>query len=355
MNPPGPTTLRRPPHARHAVLTALAVLALAGQASHAQTRTMTLSPDGVWEQDRPPAAGSPEEGLAVARGHLARNQPERALVLLDEWLERYRPDEHPLIPAALLARGDAKTASGDEFEALYDYEDVIKNYPASEEFSLAVEREVEIATRYINGLRRKFIFGLRTTDATDIGEELLVRAQERMPGSQLAERACVELADHYYRIRDLPMAADAYEVLLKNFPLSEYAQRAMQRRVFATIAQFKGPGYDARPLREAQQLIGQFASRYPLAAEQAGMTDALAARLDESAAAHLLSIAEWYLVRDDPVAARFQLRRLIVSHPATVASRRALEIAAEKGWAMPSVVTERAPAPDAPTPGDARP
>ena len=121
-----------------------------------------------------------------------------------------------------MIRGDATTANGNEYQALYDYEAVIKGFPATEEYRRAVERELEIGIKYVFGLKRKW-FGLRWSDATDIGEELLVRTQERLPGDELAERAGIELADYYYRTRELRLASEAYEIFLANFPRSRYA------------------------------------------------------------------------------------------------------------------------------------
>src|SRR5690606_32200410 len=119
----------------------------------------------------------------------------------DGWLEEHEQSDSPLLAQAFLLRGDAVLASGNEYRALYDYERVIIDFPGSPEYARAVERELEIGIRYLHGLRRK-LWGIRFAGATDVGEELLVRVQERMPGSALAERAGIELADFYYRTRD---------------------------------------------------------------------------------------------------------------------------------------------------------
>ena len=131
------------------------------------------------------------------------------------------------------------------------------------------------------------------------------------------------------------MAGEAYDIFLRNFPRSEYRQRAEMRRIFASIAQFKGPRYDAQPLREAKERVTRFAAQYPAEAEQTGVSDALATRLDESAAAQMLEVAKWYMQRDNPVSAKLTLRRLLRAHPETVAARRAEEIFKEQKWALP--------------------
>ena len=309
----------------------------------AQNKEYKLGPNGQWAGNAAPAAGSDEEVLAHARTLLANGEPKQAKLLLDPWIDANVTTDSPLLVEAFLRRGDAMTAMGEEYLALYDYERVIKNYPESEQFPLAVERELEIGTRYLNGLKKKWL-GVRWDDATPAGEELLLRVQERMPGSQLAERAAIELSDYYYRIRDLKMAADSYDIFIKNFPQSEYRQKAMQRRVFANIAKFKGPEYDISGLVEAQFLIQDFAKRYPAEAERIGMNDALVARLDESAGAHMLEIAKWYIIRHDDVSAKHTIRHLFRKHPQTVAARQAEALCKEKGWPVPSAESTELPA-----------
>ena len=56
------------------------------------------------------------------------------------------------------------------------------------------------------------------------------------------------------------------------------------------------------------------------------MTEALVARLDESAAAAMLTTARWYIKRDDPVSARLTLSRLVRRHPRTGAAQEALAV-----------------------------
>lgn len=309
---------------------------LLASASLAQT-PMRLDPDGKWVPAEQPVDPASDAGVMQrARTQLAENRPRGALALLDSWLKRNAAQDKPETAEALLRRGDAKLALKDEYESLYDYERVIKEYPGTPQFVTAIERELEIGLMYLNGLKKKFL-GMRIDSATRIGEELLIRVQERVPNSQLAQRAAIELANYYYRVRDLRMASEAYEIFLTNFPTSEYRQLAMQRRVFANIGRYKGPRYDASGLIEAQYLVRDFAQRYPQAAEEIGMTDALISRLDESAAKQMSEIASWYLKRGDSVSARYTLKRLIVKHPDTVAAKRAREMFVERRWPLPEV------------------
>ena len=316
-----------------AVVGACVLVASCGVAA-GQSSVLELDAEGEgWAVVSTPEPGSDEAVLAEARQLLADGHPGRARKKLDTWIEANDRRSQPLLPAALLLRGDAWTADGDEYKALYDYERICREFPSSDVFVKANQRELEIATRYVNGLRRK-TFGIRFESTKGIGEELLVRIQERLPGSRLAEQAAIELADFYYRQRDMKTASEMYAIFLTNYPNSEYRKLAMQRRVYANIAQFKGPEYDASGLVEAKFLIREFQDRFPIDAERTGLGDALAARLDESTAAQQLVSAQWHARTGDAVSARYALRRLVERFPRTVAAAEAVAMAEERGWSL---------------------
>lgn len=296
--------------------------------------TYTLGGEGQWQQSSAPVAGSDEAVIAEARRLIATGSFDQAVVNLDAWLLANDTSGKAVVPAALLARGDARSSMGDEFEALYDYEQIIKSFPASGEYPIAVQRELEIGVKYLQGTKRLWWFGLRWLDAEDVGEELLIRVQERLPGSRVAERAGIELADYYYRERELTLASTAYEMFLLNYPMSPYRIKAMQRRIYANIARFKGPRYDASSLTDARILINRFMTLYPAQAQEAGLDEALLTRIDENAGLQMLEIAAWYVGRGDEASARYTLQRLLRRHPQSAAARRALEMIKEKGWSV---------------------
>ncbi len=306
-------------------------LTLCAGLAQAQSQTFELDDTGDWIQTAEPEPGSPEAIIGEARRLLADGKPGRARDLVGKWIEDNEFSGSPWLPEAYLVRADAKNEAGNEYKALYDYETVILEYPGSEAFAIAVERELDIGMRYLNGLRRKWL-GLRIENSTTVGQELLVRVQERMPGSRLAERAGIELADYYYRIGDMKLAAEAYEIFLVNYPNSQYRKRAMQQQIYASIARYKGPDYDATPLVEASYLIEDFVAQYPADAERAGISEALVTRIDESRAASRLENAEWYLYVGDEDSARFTLERMIENYPSTVAASKARQIFEERGW-----------------------
>lgn len=262
--------------------------------------------------------------LAEGRGSDAENRAE-------EWIKR-SSKQSAFYPEAVLLRGNAKLLQNEEFDALYDYEEVIKDFPGSEQFVPALEKELEIARLYLGGLRRQSWLLLRIDDGVPTAEEIIIRVNERLPGSALAEQALLDLANYYYDQRDLRMASEAYDVFLTNFPRSEHRELALSRRVYSSIGQFKGPRYNTRGLVDAGVLLRQYQDEFPLQAQLAGLDDGLATRLDEGKAAQLLTTSQWYLDRGDAAAARLTLRRLVQTHPRTGAAAKAYAYLESRGW-----------------------
>ncbi|MGA0172715.1 MAG: outer membrane protein assembly factor BamD [Phycisphaerales bacterium] len=296
---------------------------LAGSPAFGQEKRYELTTDDQWAPLAEADPDGEEAQLLEVRKALGLGEPKRALNLVTGFLERspfskWRPE-------ALLLQGDARLALGDEFEALMVYEELIRRYPGSGVFVTALEREFEIAKQYANGLRRKLWGTFRILDASDEAEEILIRVQERLPGSTLAEKAGMTLADFYFDRRDLFMAAEAYDIFIENYPRSTEIDKARLRLIYSYLANFRGPEYDALGLLEAQARLKELQITRPALAQKVG-AEALLVRVYESDATKMLSTAKWYLEVRDPISAEYTIRRMIEAYPDSIATLSALEM-----------------------------
>jgi len=328
-----------PASLRTAVAVLVAWACAAGTPALAQQEFKLDESDRWREMDAPPP-GSPAAVLRMARLALATGEAKRAKAIADAWLERFGLD--PLRPEALLIRGDAKDALGDEYEALFDYEDIARRYPYSAAFVPALEREFGIAQRYVAGLRRKFWGTVRVVNADDDAQEILIRIQERLPGSALAEKAGMALADFYYERRDMELAADAYDLFVQNYPRSRFVDKARLRLIAAYCSGYKGPQFDARGLAEAAVKLRELQATEPLLARQIG-AEAILLRVYESEADKRLTTANWYWTTGDPISAEREIRALVKKYPRSVATLQALRVIDDVLARLPEVVRRSAP------------
>ena len=301
--------------------------------AYAQSSEFELEESGQWNQTEAPEPGSDAAIMAEAARYLADENPDKAHSILSDWLEANKRTRNDSIAQAYYLRGLARVDRKREYKALFDFEAVIRDFPSSPYFLKAVEQEYYIGLDYINGLKRRFLW-FRSESGRPTGEELLIRTQERVPGSQLAEEAAITLADHYYGRRELKLAAEMYAIFRENYPKSDRVRYSMLREIEANIARFKGPRYDGSGLLDAKLLIEQYQRQYPGESIRSGVTEGLDAWIDESAAQQVLDTARWYIKVDDETSARFTLARLIRRHPATDAADEALDIMFQRGWVV---------------------
>ncbi len=327
---PDPARRRRPPVAprgpggrRLLPLLPLVAALLAGPARPAAAQEYRLGEDDEWTRVRQADPGSPAAQLARVRAALADRSWDRAEFLATRWIEVH-PD-HPLTPEAYLIRGDALAGRGDLYDALFDYELLIRGYPGSDAFVRALEREYEIAREFLGGRKRK-ILGLRIASAVEEAEELLIRIQERLPGSRLSERAAITLADHYFAQRRMTLAAEMYAIFLRNHPRSVDTSKARKRLIAANLAAFAGPEFDASGLIEARTRIEELLVTDPAAVADLDTT-AILIRIEESLAEKQLVTARWYARSGDPFSAERVLRRLVREQPRTAAAAEGARLA----------------------------
>ena len=301
------------------------------QDAYAQARAYELR-EGRWtlSESQPRLGTDPD--LIQAKELLATGQDSSAVARLDAWFIANPDPRGTLVPEALILRGDSHLAGGDEYSAMIDYERVAREFAGTDALPVALERELRIANLYLAGMRVKSWWFFRIDSGVPLAEEIIIRINERLPGSRLAEQALLDLAEYYYRSRELRQAADTYEIFMKLYPKSDKRELAMQRRLYANIAQFKGPRYDASSLTDAKVQIEDYAAEFPSQAREKGLDDALTARMDESLAEEALESAKWYMRTDDAVSARLTLNRLVRRHPRTQAAIEAQEIMRPRGW-----------------------
>ncbi len=320
------------------IVTALFCLAPAWPQAAAQ-QEYTLGDDDTWIESEALDPATPEGQLAAARAALAANRYERADHLATRWIDRN--EQHPLLAEAYIIRGDSLMARKEYYKALFEYEYVARVFTGSEPFVTALERELEIAKLFASGTKRK-LWGMRIVSAREEAEELLIRVQERLPGSRLAEDAGITLADYYFARRQMSLAADMYDIFIENFPRSEHLDKARRRLIYAHLASFKGPEFDPAGLYEARVRLRELKAVAPASAQKVG-ADALLSRIDESDALKLLTTSRWYVKTGDPIAAELTIRRLVSKYPRSVAAADAMRLIPDLLTQLPAATLEDAP------------
>ena len=255
----------------------------------------------------------PNPVLDRAEGLLTAHHWQAAHDLIVPWLK-----SHPKAPdrdRGLFLLAEVYFQSGDRIRAFYHLDELLDNYPESRLFYPAMELQYEIADAYLRGYKNTFL-GLAVLGAEDEAIEMLYRIQERSPGSPLAEKALRRTADYYFATSQFDLAADAYGAFVRSYPRSPDVPQVKLRQAFSSLAQFRGPNFDATPLIDARAQFKDVQARYPDLAAEANVGQWID-KIDADLARKAYQAGDYYRRTGYPTGAVYYYRYVIETYPNT--------------------------------------
>lgn len=242
---------------------------------------------------------------------LRANHWQAAHELLSPWLKAnlHAPDRD----RALYLLAQVYFESGDRIRSFYHLDELLDTYPGSGLFYPALDMQYRIADAYLSGFKDTFL-GLPIVSETDEAIEMLYRIQERAPGSPIAEQALRRTANYYFNNSDFESAADAYDAFLRMYPRSPDIPQIKLRQAFASLAQFRGPRFDATPLLDARSRFKAIQTQYPDLAAEANVSQWIA-HIDDDLARKGIYTADFYRRTGRPAAAVYLYRYVIQTYP----------------------------------------
>jgi len=309
-----------PPMQRALVAT---VIGLVAGFAHANVPSWELQTGGGWHLTTAPTTQPiHDETLDRAEQMMQHGQVGPAKKIIVNWIKGHK--DSPIRDRGLYLLGECNYLLGNRIQSFYNFDELLDQSPDSRYFYPALGRQYDIADAYLRGYKNRFL-GMPILDAKIEATEMLYRIQQRSPGSPLAEKSLLRVADYYYSNGDFDMAADAYAAYVKSYPRSPHIARVRLRQAFSSLAQFRGTKYDATPIIDARQQLQDLQAAYPQLAEEENIP-ALIQRIDKALARKLLEIGDFYRRTHKPSAAVYYYRYLMGTYPdfreAQTAARR---------------------------------
>ena len=274
-----------------------------------------LTEGGRWQQVTGPtgSATQPTSDPTLERVEemIQARQADAAHRIVVAWLRSHK--DSPLRDRGIFLLGQANFARGNRLMSFYNFDELLDVYPTSRYFYPALQRQYDIAEEFLRGFRRKFL-GFPLFGAKEEASEMLYRIQQRAPGSPLAEKSLLRVADYYYADAQFDLAADAYAAYIRGYPRSPYLSRVRLRQAFATLAQFRGVRFDATPVIDARQQLLDLAALYPAIAEQENV-EAIIQRIDLALSKKLLETARFWKRSGKAQASAYYYKYLIIEYP----------------------------------------
>jgi outer membrane assembly lipoprotein YfiO len=293
-------------------LVLIPIIGLLASSAPAAVPSWELNPGGGWHLTTAPTTQPiHDETLDRAEQMIQHGQVGPAKKIVMSWIKSHK--DSPVRDRAIFLLGECNYLLGNRFLSFYNFDELLDNSPDSRYFYPALQRQYDIADAYLKGYKNRFL-GLPIIDAHIEATEMLFRVQQRSPGSPLAEKALLRVADYFYGAGDFEVAADAYAAYIRGYPRSPNLPRVRLRQAFSALAQFRGIQYDATPIIDARQQLQDLQATYPQIAEEENIP-AIIQRIDRALAKKLLDIGDYYRRTSKPAAAVYYYRYLTGTYP----------------------------------------
>jgi outer membrane protein assembly factor BamD (BamD/ComL family) len=310
----------------------------------------------VWDGEKWVAAAPPEPGtamgdLAILRNDVDAGRTKKIVKRVENYLLKY--PQSPGCEEAMNLAGQALIKRGDYWDAYDWFIRQTSTYPNGALYQRALDRQYMIAEAFLTGRKRR-LWGIFRVSAKDDAIEMLQRIAAAAPGTDIAERALLRVADHYFDIAMYKEAIDTYEQFIRQNPASPRRAYAMLQVPKSYLLMYRGVEWEVAPLLDAKKRFEIFAAAYPRAAEK----EDIAKILEEirQIRAHKLYHTGWFYERTKhPRAAAYYYRQLLETK-----NDRGVRIFADTEWAEKARVRLAAIGPvepmrrPEPTPADAR-
>jgi len=155
------------------------------------------------------------------------------------------------------------------------FERLLKDYVATDYRDKAVSREFAIAQLWMLQDDPKapkdklipwyghFTGGLPLIDVQGSLLQALEHVRQNDPKGPLADRASLEIADHYMKHRDYESASMYYDQFIMEYPKSPFLQQVQLAAIDARMKGYLGPDYDASGLEKAREGVRKTMKTFP--------------------------------------------------------------------------------------------
>ena len=248
----------------------LFALATASGVSLGAEGTEHVWKNGKWVAAAKPVEGTPQGELALIRMHLDKENPKAALKATEKFLVNYPRDSRQ--EEVMMLAGQAEMDRGHYDSACDKFNLQMDQNRNGAFYDRAVQRQYEIADAFLKGRKRRAAWIFRVSGA-DRGIEILNSIADRVPGTVIAEKALLRVADYHYDTKQVVPAVEAYDHYMKTFPKAPRKRmaHAMLRAARARYAQYRGEEFDDTPLTDAQQRFMDYSDRYAEDANKANI------------------------------------------------------------------------------------
>jgi len=275
---------------------------------------------GKWVNPKTVAKESPKAQFDYALSLYNNKQIEDALrefrKLLKEYPKSFEASESQYY------LGLIEEDRGNLYEAYLAYQKLIDKYPFSERIKEVVEKQYNIADKFMGGYKRK-AFGV-TLPVENPAVEIYAKVVENSTYGPLAPKAQYKLGLVLKGLQRYYEAEEAFNKVISNYPDSEWVEPATFQIASSRAAMSRSPDYDQGAAGEAKQKFEEFLRDHPDAV-LSREAEANIERLNQKEAQANFNTARFYEKQKAYKAAKIYYSYVVDNYPKSLWAAKSLE------------------------------
>jgi outer membrane protein assembly factor BamD (BamD/ComL family) len=289
--------------------------------------TWRLNEQGQWK------ATSAEDKylLAVAEIKKLVNMGETSAVgqAIDKLKKDFPETAGPCLDMDAFIKAEMLFCEGKFTRAVRSYDKFLEEFPTSELYEAAMDRQFAIATGFLGG-QKKRVLGVFMMSRYAEGIKIMERISDQAGDAPIAKRAAVAVAQSYEKRGKFAEAYHKWSEISSRWPTGQIGKDALLSMARCKHAAYKGPKFDVSNLISAKSYYENFKLRYPEDAREID-ADKILKQIDEQLAYKEFSTGEYYQKTGDKQSANLYYQMVVDNWPESTAAKMAKDKMGDEG------------------------
>ena len=254
------------------------------------SETWRLSEEGQWET----VSAEDKYLLAVAEIKKLVNMGETSAVgqAVDKLKKDFPEIAGPCLDLDAFIKAETLYSKGKFTKAVSGYDKFLAEFPKSELYEAAMDRQFAIATAFLAG-QKKRVLGVLAMRGYAEGAKIMERVSDQAGDAPIAKRAAVAVAQSLEKRGKFAEAYYKWSEISSRWPTGQIGKDALLSMARCKHAAYKGPKYNASDLISAKSYYENFKLRYPEDAEEIDV-DKILKQIDGQLAYKEFNAGEYY-------------------------------------------------------------
>ena len=219
------------------------------------------------------------------------------------------------------------------------YDKFLAEYPESELYEVALDRQFSIATAFLAGQKKPVLKVFKIKGSAE-GEKIMEKVSDRAGQSPIAVKATQAVANSLEKRGKFDEAYYKWSEISSRWTSGQTGKDSLLNMGRCKHAAYKGPKYDASNLISAKSYYENFKLRYPKGAEELDIDEKIE-QIIEQQAYKQFSIGQYYERTGNKQSANLYYQMVIDNWPGSTAAKMAKKMMSDKTLKNEKVTNEK--------------